>query len=232
MVDGVLLLVDASEGPLPQTRFVLRKALEARLPVVLVVNKVDRPDARRRGGRQRGLRALPRPRRDARADRVPDRLHGRARGRAGLDPDELADDLKPLFDTLLGRSRRRPTTRASAAGTRHEPRRAPYVGRLALLRSGTGRSRRAADRLVPRERRDPERARDRAVHHRGARPRPRGGGRPGRDRGARGPARGDDRRDDRRSRRSAPAPVTSSTSRASRHDRDQHLAAGRHEGDS
>ncbi len=46
MVDGVLLLVDASEGPLPQTRFVLRKALEAKLPVVLVVNKVDRPDAR------------------------------------------------------------------------------------------------------------------------------------------------------------------------------------------
>ena len=46
MVDGVLLLVDASEGPLPQTRFVLRKALEARLPVVLVVNKIDRPDAR------------------------------------------------------------------------------------------------------------------------------------------------------------------------------------------
>src|SRR3977135_129868 len=46
MVDGELLLVDASEGPLPQTRFVLRKALEARLPVILVVNKVDRPDAR------------------------------------------------------------------------------------------------------------------------------------------------------------------------------------------
>ncbi len=46
MVDGVLLLVDASEGPLPQTRFVLRKALEAGLPVILVVNKVDRPDAR------------------------------------------------------------------------------------------------------------------------------------------------------------------------------------------
>ncbi len=46
MVDGVLLLVDASEGPLPQTRFVLRKALAARLPVILVVNKIDRPDAR------------------------------------------------------------------------------------------------------------------------------------------------------------------------------------------
>ncbi|MCK6210945.1 translational GTPase TypA [Georgenia sp. EYE_87] len=46
MVDGVVLLVDASEGPLPQTRFVLRKALAAKLPVVLVVNKVDRPDSR------------------------------------------------------------------------------------------------------------------------------------------------------------------------------------------
>src|SRR4051795_5228348 len=88
MVDGILLLVDASEGPLPQTRFVLRKALERGLPVVLVVNKGRRPPApvrpaqglggapagrpRRqqgrppgragRGGRERGVRALPRPR--------------------------------------------------------------------------------------------------------------------------------------------------------------------------
>ena len=46
MVDAVVLLVDASEGPLPQTRFVLRKALEIDLPVILVVNKIDRPDAR------------------------------------------------------------------------------------------------------------------------------------------------------------------------------------------
>src|SRR6059036_515078 len=46
MVDGVLLLVDAAEGPQPQTRFVLRKTLEARLPVILVINKVDRADAR------------------------------------------------------------------------------------------------------------------------------------------------------------------------------------------
>src|SRR6185503_6901798 len=46
MVDGVMLLVDASEGPLPQTRFVLRKALERGLPPIVVVNKIDRPDAR------------------------------------------------------------------------------------------------------------------------------------------------------------------------------------------
>ena len=46
MVDGVLLLVDASEGPLPQTRYVLRKALEQRLPAVVVINKIDRADAR------------------------------------------------------------------------------------------------------------------------------------------------------------------------------------------
>jgi len=46
MVDGVMLLVDASEGPLPQTRFVLRKALEEKLPAIVVVNKIDRSDAR------------------------------------------------------------------------------------------------------------------------------------------------------------------------------------------
>ena len=46
LVDGVLLLVDSSEGPLPQTRFVLKKALEKKLPVVLVINKIDKPDAR------------------------------------------------------------------------------------------------------------------------------------------------------------------------------------------
>src|SRR5512138_169804 len=48
MVDGVMLLVDASEGPLPQTRFVLRKALEAKLAPIVVINKIDRPDARTR----------------------------------------------------------------------------------------------------------------------------------------------------------------------------------------
>src|SRR5262245_14371055 len=50
MVDGVMLLVDASEGPLPQTRYVLGKALEAKLPAIAVINKIDRPDARGQEG--------------------------------------------------------------------------------------------------------------------------------------------------------------------------------------
>ena len=80
MVDGVMLLVDASEGPLPQTRFVLRKALEARLPVVLVREQGRPPGRAHRRGGGRGLRAVPRPRRRRVADRVPDRLHERQGG--------------------------------------------------------------------------------------------------------------------------------------------------------
>ena len=60
MVDGVLLLVDASEGPLPQTRFVLRKALAKQLPIIVVVNKVDRPRRPDHRGGRGDLRALPR----------------------------------------------------------------------------------------------------------------------------------------------------------------------------
>ncbi|MGH3925653.1 MAG: GTP-binding protein, partial [Pseudonocardiaceae bacterium] len=112
MVDGVLLLVDASEGPLPQTRFVLRKALAARLPVVLVVNKVDRPDAR--------IAAVVDETHDLLLDLATDLatdvadavldmpvLYASARaGRASLNrpPDgELpdAEDLTPLFDAIL-----------------------------------------------------------------------------------------------------------------------------------
>src|SRR6187397_2265666 len=86
MVDGVLLLVDASEGPLPQTRFVLRKALEARLPVVLVVNEVYELFL------------------DLDADESQidfPIVYANARtGQAGLKPDELAADLEPLRETL------------------------------------------------------------------------------------------------------------------------------------
>lgn len=78
MVDGVVLLVDASEGPLPQTRFVLRKSLEAKLPVILLVNKTDRPDAR--------------------IDEVVDEAHDLLLGLAS----DLVDDVPDLdFDSLL-----------------------------------------------------------------------------------------------------------------------------------
>ena len=93
MVDGVLLLVDASEGPLPQTRFVLRKALERGLPPIVVINKMDRPDARPAEVLERDLRPVHRPRRHRRADRVPGAVrqregwHGEHRsGRAGTQP--------------------------------------------------------------------------------------------------------------------------------------------------
>src|SRR5438128_2359243 len=135
MVDGVLLLVDASEGPLPQTRFVLRKALEAHLPVVLVVNKVDRPDARV----QEVVDEVYELFLDLDADESQidfPIVYANARaGQAGLAPDELASDLKPLVDTLLA------TVPAPAYDPEH-PLQAlvtnldasPYVGRLALCR--------------------------------------------------------------------------------------------------
>ena len=74
MVDGVLLLVDAFEGPMPQTRFVLQKALELGHKIIVVVNKVDRPDARplRSGGRSAGAAAG--SGRHRRADRIPRHL--------------------------------------------------------------------------------------------------------------------------------------------------------------
>src|SRR5471030_387539 len=101
MVDGVLLLVDASEGPLPQTRFVLRKALEKKLPVVLVVNKIDRPDARIQEVVDEVYELfLDLDATEAQIEFPIVYANARA-GKAGLAPDELADDLKPLFDTIL-----------------------------------------------------------------------------------------------------------------------------------
>jgi GTP-binding protein len=135
MVDGVMLLVDASEGPLPQTRFVLRKALEARLPAVLVVNKVDRPDARP----AEVVREVEELFLDLDADEhqidFPILYAAAREGRAGDAPDALADDLKPLFEALLdrvpppsfeeGHPLQALVTNLDAS---------PYVGRLALCR--------------------------------------------------------------------------------------------------
>src|SRR5689334_19165156 len=101
MVDGVLLLVDASEGPLPQTRFVLRKALEADLPVVLVVNKVDRPDARPQAVVDEVYELFLDL--DASESQIEfPIIYANARsGEAGLRPDDLEPTLAPLFDALL-----------------------------------------------------------------------------------------------------------------------------------
>ena len=143
MVDGVLLLVDASEGPLPQTRFVLRKALEARLPVILVINKIDRPDAR--------------------IDEVVDEVYelfldldadesqidfpivytnARA-GTATLDVDQPGTDLKPLLDLLVEHvpaPEYDPELPLQAHVTNLDA--SPYVGRLAICRVHNGTIRR------------------------------------------------------------------------------------------
>src|SRR5204862_8241455 len=101
MVDGVLLLVDASEGPLPQTRFVLRKALEARLPVILVVNKVDRPDARIHEVVDEVYELFLDL--DADEEQIGFPIvytHAKA-GQASLTEGVEGEDLEPLFDLLI-----------------------------------------------------------------------------------------------------------------------------------
>src|SRR3954469_197785 len=135
MVDGVLLLVDASEGPLPQTRFVLRKALPARLPVVLVVNKIDRDDARPEEVVNEVYELFLDLDADESQIEFPIVYANARAGRAGLSAEDLAADLQPLVDTLLA------TVPAPSYDPDH-PLQAlvtnldasPYVGRLALLR--------------------------------------------------------------------------------------------------
>src|SRR6201989_207375 len=101
MVDGVLLLVDAAEGPLPQTRYVLQKALELKLPVVLVINKVDRSDARPAEVVNEVYELFLDL--DAESSQIDFPIvYANARaGRAGLAADELEPGLGPLFTTLL-----------------------------------------------------------------------------------------------------------------------------------
>src|SRR5687767_8638117 len=139
MVDGVLLLVDASEGPLPQTRFVLRKALEARLPVILVVNKVDRPDARIEEVVNEVYELFLDLDADESQIEFPIVYANAKAGQAGLDPEELAADLRPLFEVLLAAI-------PAPSYTEGHPLQAlvtnldasPYVGRLALCRIREG----------------------------------------------------------------------------------------------
>ena len=231
MVDGVLLLVDASEGPLPQTRFVLRKALEARLPIVLVVNKVDRPDAR-----------------------IDEVVHEVEELFLDLDADEDQIDFPRVFCNAKAgrasldqtdRARRRPPAaarphrrgdpaagvrhRAPAAGPGHEPRRQPVRRPPGDLPHPPGHDQEGPDRrLVPRRRHDRAGEDHRALHHPVARPRRRRRGRAGRDRRRRRPRRHHDRRDARRpGRPAAPAGHHRRRAVAERHRRHQHLAARR-----
>ena len=148
MVDAVLLLVDASEGPLPQTRYVLRKALAMRLPVVVCVNKVDRADARP----AEVVHEVEELFLDLDADEdqigFPILYTNARTGRAGLRPDELAGDLGPLFEAIV----------ATTPAPTYEPGHPlqflvtnldadPYVGRLAVGRVWQGELR-LGDRVV------------------------------------------------------------------------------------
>ncbi len=139
MVDGVMLLVDASEGPLPQTRFVLRKALEARLPVVLVVNKVDRPDARIGEVVDEVYELFLDLDADESQIEFPIVYTNAKAGWAAAEEGAKGEDLRPLFDLLVqhvpapayedGHPLQARVTNLDAD---------PYIGRLALCRVHQG----------------------------------------------------------------------------------------------
>ena len=101
MVDGVLLLVDAVEGPMPQTRFVLRQALEKGLKAIVVINKVDRPAARLDYAVNATFDLFVDLGANEEQADFPVIYAKALEMRAGYAPDELADDLRPLFDTIL-----------------------------------------------------------------------------------------------------------------------------------
>lgn len=146
MVDGVLLLVDASEGPLPQTRFVLKKAMEARLAVIVVINKIDRPDARIKEVVDEVYQLfLDLNATDDQID-FPIIFADARAGTATMDLAVPGQDLKPLFETLLshipapeyeeGHPLQALVTNLDAS---------PYVGRLALCRVRQGTIKRGQD---------------------------------------------------------------------------------------
>jgi GTP-binding protein len=142
MVDGVMLLVDASEGPLPQTRYVLRKALEARLPPVVVINKIDRGDARPKQVLDEVYDLFIDL--DATEDQLEfPVLYTNARtGVARTEPDGTGEDLRPLFEALV---RHVPAPAGSPDGPLQlliaNLDYSDYLGRLAIGRLFSGRVR-------------------------------------------------------------------------------------------
>jgi GTP-binding protein len=143
MVDGVLLLVDASEGPLPQTRFVLRKALAARLPVILVVNKIDRPDARIAEVLDEVYELFFDEDADEAQIDFPIVYTNARAGTATLDAAKPGESIRPLLDLIVERI-------PAPTYTEGHPFQAqvanldasPYLGRLALCRVREGSVRR------------------------------------------------------------------------------------------
>ena len=217
MVDGILLLVDASEGPLPQTRFVLRKALERHLPVILVINKVDRPDARIAEVVDEVYELFLDL--DAEESQIEFPIvYTNAKDRLGVDDRGRGGNRPEAADGPDGRADPGPRVRPrpSAAGAGHQPRRLPLRRPPGPLPDPPRDDpRRPADRLVPRGRHDHPRQRDHPLHDAEPRARRDDRGRAGRDHRRRRARRGDDRRDARRSRGPAPA---------ARHDRRRAVA--------
>jgi GTP-binding protein len=139
MVDGVLLLVDASEGPLPQTRFVLRKALESKLPVILVVNKVDRPDARIAEVVDEVYELFMDLDADSEQIDFPIVYTNAKDGWAALEEGVEGTDLSPLLDLMLERIPA-PVYEEDHPLQAHVTNldASPYLGRLALCRVRNG----------------------------------------------------------------------------------------------
>ncbi|HEX3622717.1 MAG TPA: translational GTPase TypA [Acidimicrobiales bacterium] len=142
MVDGVLLLVDAADGPQPQTRFVLRKALEAKLPVILVVNKVDRPDARIKEVVDEVYELFLDLDADFEQIEFPIVYANAKAGWATMEQGATGTNLQPLFELLIERI---PAPTYDEDGIGHPLQalvtnldRSPYVGRLAICRVREG----------------------------------------------------------------------------------------------